>query len=262
MDLGIRSKRALVLAAGGGLGSAIAEALCDEGVVLLLSDRDAEALGRIQEALSGRATQPVEIQPCDLGSIAEIDALAETASALPGGVDILVNVTGGPPPGAVSAVEHDAWRKHFDSMVLAVIHLTSRLLPGMRERRWGRILTSTSSGVVQPIPSLGVSNTLRAALVTWTKTLAAEVAAEGVTANVIIPGRIHTQRVDELDRRAATRQGKPVEEVVRQSLASIPMGRYGRPDEYASVAAFLVSEGAGYITGSAVRVDGGLIKSV
>jgi 3-oxoacyl-[acyl-carrier protein] reductase len=147
-------------------------------------------------------------------------------------------------------------------MVLAIMHLTARLLPGMTQRKWGRVLTSTSSGIQQPIANLGISNTLRAALLTWSKTLAAEVAPAGVTVNVIVPGRIHTKRVDDLDRRAAERKGLPVEEVVRSSLASIPVGRYGRPEEYGAVAAFLVSEPASYITGSVVRVDGGLIKGI
>jgi 3-oxoacyl-[acyl-carrier protein] reductase len=132
----------------------------------------------------------------------------------------------------------------------------------MRERQWGRILTCTSSGVLQPIPNLGISNTLRASLVTWSKTLAGEVAADGVTVNVLVPGRIHTRRVDQLDQAAAARQSKPVEDVVKQSLATIPMGRYGSPDEFAAVATFLASERASYVTGSVIRTDGGLIKGV
>ena len=126
----------------------------------------------------------------------------------------------------------------------------------------GRIVTSTSSGVVQPIPNLGISNTLRASLVGWSKTVAAEVAADGVTVNVVVPGRIKTRRVDELDTKAAERQGKSVEQVVKESLASIPAARYGHPDEFARVVTFLASAPASYVTGCVLRIDGGLIKSI
>src|SRR5262249_6401689 len=132
----------------------------------------------------------------------------------------------------------------------------------MRRRGWGRIVTSTSSGVVQPIPNLGISNTLRASLVGWSKTVAAEVAADGVTINVVVPGRIKTRRVDELDGKAAERQGKSIDQVVQESVASIPAGRYGRPEEFARVVTFLASEPASYVTGSVLRIDGGLIKSI
>ena len=159
-------------------------------------------------------------------------------------------------------MDDERWEKQFESMVLSVFRITNRLLPGMRQRKWGRVLTSTSSGVLQPIPNLGISNALRAPLVTRSKTLANEVAADGVTVNVIVPGRIHTKRVDQLDHATAQRQNKPVEDIVKASVASIPIGRYGRRDEYASVTAFLVSECASYITGSVVRVDGGLIKTI
>ena len=147
-------------------------------------------------------------------------------------------------------------------MVLSVIALTDRVLPGMREKQWGRILTSTSSGIIAPIPNLAMSNTLRSALTGWSKTLSREVAKDGITVNIVVPGRIATERVAFLDRTAATRQGASVEEVEEKSRASIPMGRYGKPEEYADMVAFLASERASYVTGAIIRVDGGQIASI
>jgi len=218
----------------------------------------AEAVAReIRQLGTGCVTTEVDVR-----SSTDLERMVEEARQRFGGIDILVNITSGPPSGSLLAVDDKTWKKQFESMVLSVFHITNRLLPCMRQRKWGRILTSTSSGVLQPIPNLGISNALRASLVTWSKTLADEVAADGVTVNVIVPGRIHTKRVDMLDQANAKRRNKPVEDIVRESLASIPMGRYGRCDEYASVAAFLVSECASYITGSVVRVDGGYIKAI
>lgn len=154
------------------------------------------------------------------------------------------------------------WAKHFNSMVLSVIAITDRALPGMRRRKWGRIITSTSSGVVAPIPNLGISNALRLSLVGWSKTLAREVGGDGITSNIVLPGRVATSRILFLDRQKAEREGRSVEAVTDESVASIPVGRYGHPKEYGDTVAFLASGRASYITGSVVRVDGGLIASI
>ena len=147
-------------------------------------------------------------------------------------------------------------------MVLSVISVTDRVLPQMRSNKWGRIVTSTSSGVIAPIPNLGISNALRLSLVGWSKTLAREVGRDGITANIVLPGRIATQRISFLDEQKAAREKRALDEVVSESTASIPLGRYGDPQEYADVVTFLASARASYLTGSVIRVDGGMIQSI
>lgn len=193
---------------------------------------------------------------------------AQRRSALDGlladgrGYDILINNGGGPVPGSVCTVGTEQWQNAFDSMVSALFEVTAKVLPGMRERGWGRVINVVSSGVVQPIPNLGISNTLRASIIGWAKTLAGEVAAEGVTVNSVIPGRIATARVGELDEAAAKRSGSTAEAVAKASRNTIPIGRYGDPAEFADAVTFLASARASYITGTSLRVDGGLIRGI
>jgi len=261
MDLGLKGKVALVFGAGGGLGGAIARALADEGATVVLADIDQAAAANAASAIVHAGGKAHGVT-WDLADIAGISAKVAHVEAEFGPVDVLVNNTGGPPPTPASGQDAALWSKHFESMVLSVIKITDAVLPGMRERKWGRIITSTSSGVVVPIPNLGISNALRASLVAWSKTLAREVGTDGVTCNIVLPGRIATKRIKFLDEKKAEREGRSVSAVAEESEASIPLGRYGEPEEYGAVVTFLASTQASYLTGSVTRVDGGLIGSL
>jgi 3-oxoacyl-[acyl-carrier protein] reductase len=250
-----------VFGAGGGLGGAIARALATEGARVVVADI---ALDTAQQTVAGieAAGGTATALGWDIGDLSVAEERLGTVYEAHGDVEILVNVTGGPPPSPAAGVDPATWEGHFRSMVLGVIHVTDLVLPAMRAAGWGRIVTSTSSGVVAPIPNLGISNALRMALVGWSKTLAREVGTSGITVNVVLPGRIATRRIEQLDIARAEREGRTVADVSRESTASIPLGRYGNPDEYGAAVAFLASEAASYMTGTTVRVDGGLIASV
>ena len=261
VDLGLKDKVALVLGGGGGLGGAIATTLAEEGAKVAVADIAAPAAQSTVERITNAGGIAAALT-WDLADLASIEAHVGEVERTLGPINILVNNTGGPPPTPVAGQAPDAWSKHFQAMVLSVIALTDRVLPGMRERRWGRIITSTSSGVVAPIPNLGLSNALRMSLVGWSKTLAREVAKDGITTNIVLPGRIATGRITFLDEARAKREGRSVSEVQAESTESIPAGRYGDPGEYGATVAFLASTRASYITGSVIRVDGGLIASI
>lgn len=261
MDLGLKNRKALVLASSRGLGLGVAEALTAEGVDVLLTGRDAVALEAAADAINGRGEGRATWMLADLSDPGFAAEMAAAAVARLGQVDILVNNTGGPKPGKARDIDAAVLIAQAQAMVASVIDLTGRLLPDMCTRGWGRVLTIASSGVVQPIPNLALSNTLRGALVGWNKTLASEVAGEGVTCNMLLPGRVHTDRVDQIDGAAAQREGKDLDTVRAASQASIPAQRYGRVEEFAAVGAFLCSVQAAYVTGAMVRCDGGMIRS-
>ena len=261
MDLGLRGRTVLVLGGGGGLGRAIAKTLASEGAKIAVGDIDAAAVNRSVQEIEAAGAEALALV-WDLADLAAINTTVSTIENRFGPVDVLINITGGPPPTPAAGQDPSLWSKHFQTMVLSIIAITDRILPDMRARGWGRIITSTSSGVVAPIPNLALSNSLRLSLVGWSKTLAQEVARDGITANIVLPGRIATDRIHFLDQAKAKREGRSVEEVVAESTRSIPVGRYGNPEEYADAVAFLASTRASYITGSVIRIDGGLIASI
>ena len=176
--------------------------------------------------------------------------------------DILVNNSGGPPPVDVTKVDPDLWRSQFEAMVLNQMRLTEAVLPHMRSKGFGRILSVASTSIVEPFASLAISNSLRAALAGWMKTLSGQVAADGVTVNMLLPGSFATERIDSLNTREASARGLSVAQVVSDSSAEIPVGRYGDPKEFAAVAAFLASPKASYVTGQMIRIDGGATRSI
>lgn len=261
MDLGLSGKKALVMGASRGLGAAIAKSLALEGVSVFATARGTERIAEWTASLPAERRSVVTALHLDLADFASVEALARQIEAV-GGVDILVNNSGGPAPSSAEESRRTDWIAQFEAMAANIMHLTQALLPAMKARKWGRIVTIASSGVEQPIANLAISNGVRAALVGWSKTLAGEIAMHGITVNVVAPGRIATERVASLDENAAKRSGKEVEEIARQSAASIPAGRYGRPEEFADVVTFLASERASYVNGTLVRVDGGMVRSV
>ncbi|NTE85838.1 SDR family oxidoreductase [Agrobacterium rubi] len=262
MDFGISGKRALVLASSRGLGLGIATALAKEGAHVLLVGRTSEKLAANVDAINALGKGNADWVQGDLSQDDFVASMVEAVQTKLGGIDILVNNTGGPTPGTAQDITVEKLETFFQSMVLRVIALTGAFLPQMKEQGWGRILTVASSGVFEPIPNLALSNTLRGALVGWNKTIATEIAGSGITANMLLPGRIHTDRIDELDGANAKRLGKTVEEVREASLKTIPAGRLGTVEEFAAAGAFLCSQPASYITGTMLRVDGGAAKSL
>lgn len=261
MDLGLAGKRALVVGASQGLGRASALALLEEGAHVIGAARSIAKIEAWRGALPDQQAARLGVAPLDLAEATSVESLAEAVLA-EGGVDILVNNCGGPAPGGVLDTGVDTWAAAFGAMAASLFRLSGRLVRPMMARGWGRIITIGSSGIEQPIPNLAVSNAIRGSVAGWSKTLAGEVAAHGVTVNLVLPGRVATERLESLDRNRAGTQKIEIDEVRRRSQAEIPAGRYGTPEEFAAVVAFLAGAPAAYVTGSMIRVDGGLTKGL
>lgn len=260
MDLQLTGKKALVLGASKGLGRAIAEGLAREGAEVIAAARNTAAIAAWSADL-GEAGGRVRAAALDLADFASVERLLGEVVA-GGGVDILVNNSGGPPPSSAMEARRADWLVQFEAMAANLFHVTQGLLPAMIERKFGRIITIASSGIEQPIPNLALSNGIRAAVMGWSKTLSAEVAKHGITVNMVLPGRIQTERVEQLDKASAERSGQALDAVKQASAAAIPVGRYGTAAEFADVAVFLASPRASYVTGAKIRIDGGAIRSV
>lgn len=261
MDLALQGKTALVLAGSKGLGRGIAQALAAEGVAVAVLARGQEALDETVAAITSRGGRALAVS-ADLSDWTTVQRAAQAAQDQLGAIDILINNCGGPQPTRASGVAPEVWEEQFRSMVLVFFRLTDLLLPKMRERKWGRIINVASESVIQPIPHLAISNSLRPAVVGWAKTLAAEVAPEGITVNTMLPGAFQTDRVLQFQRAASQREGITPEEFMKRTARHIPVGRLGTPAEFGAAAAFLASPLAGYITGSMIRLDGGAVRSV
>ncbi|HEY7037355.1 MAG TPA: SDR family oxidoreductase [Methylomirabilota bacterium] len=262
MDLGIRGKTALVVAASKGMGKASALGLGAEGARVVMCARGEGALKDAAAEVKQKTGADVLALPADASRAADISRVVAEANRAFGGVDILVANVGGPPPGPFEAMSDEQWKTAFEQVHLSTVRFIREVLPHMKRSRWGRILAIQSSSVKQPVDGLVLSNGIRPGIAGLFKTLAGDVAKDNITVNLVLPGRILTDRFLEHQTDRAKRNGVSLEQQMELSSADIPMGRIGTPDEFAAMVVFLASARASYITGVAVQVDGGLIRSV
>jgi 3-oxoacyl-[acyl-carrier protein] reductase len=257
MNLGLKGKRAIVMAASRGLGYASALALAREGCDLTVCSRDETRIRRAADSIARETSARVHAVAADVSGVGEARRLVEATVAQYGGLDIVVHNAGGPPAGEFLEMTEEQWHKAFEQNLLSLVRIVQAAVPEMTRSGAGRLITIASSSIKQPIPNLVLSNTLRAGVWGLAKTLSRELAAHKILVNVIAPGRIQTERIEELDRLTAQKTGKSVDEVKRASAGNVPLGRIGRPEELANLVVFLASDAASYITGQAITVDGG-----
>lgn len=262
MDLGLKGKVALVAAASRGLGRAVAKELAAEGAVLVLCSRNAATISQTAKEITEATGADVLALAADVSQVEDVARLVQSGIERFGRIDILVTNAGGPPAGPFESFSLEQWEAATRLTLFSAIELARNVLPGMKERRWGRVLNITSIAVKQPVENLILSNSLRAAVTGFARTLANEVASFGITVNNIMPGYTRTERVEELSRMMAEKEGISPADFVARWEKEIPMRRLGEPREFAALAAFLVSERASYVTGTSVPADGGWIRAL
>lgn len=261
MDLGISGKNALVCGASQGMGRAIAAALAAEGANVFMCSRTEATLAEAASAVQKNAKGKVEYAPIDLSDEKDRQRLADEVHRRFGDLQILIHNTAGPNPTLAEETTIAQWQAGFDSLFKSVVHLNEAFVPAMKSARWGRILNVTSLSVIEPIPNLAVSNAIRSAATAMLKTLSDELAPFNITVNCVAPGSISTGRVEELVEARAKKNNVSPEEYMKEYIKAIPAGRMGTAEEFASVACFLASQQAAYVTGSTICVDGGRRRS-
>jgi 3-oxoacyl-[acyl-carrier protein] reductase len=262
MDLGLRGKVALIAGASKGLGYGVALAMAREGASVSIASRDAGAITAAAARIERETGTEVLAAPVDVRSDDAIQRWVRATKDRFGGIDALMTNSGGPPAGLALSFDDAAWQDAAELLLFSALRIIRAAVPSMQARGGGAILMSTSSSVKEPIQNLGLSTVLRASVSALAKTLALELAPSGIRVNQIIPGRIDTDRVRQLDELTAKKRGISTEEAKQNAMAAIPLGRYGTTDEFGRAGAFLLSGAASYMTGSTLQVDGGMIRGV